>query len=173
VEGSGPRADGTRSSFNVKKGRWRSAAKLPFYVLGPLVHRHRPRLRPRINQAIGAAARAGTARRCFCYVTPKETPGLPTPKTCREGLTPTRVRRAHAARPRPATAGRPRPRRRTQPAPAYAFDWTSRFRSLALSPNAGPANTTTKPCGRIYKRSRILLNVRPQALPDCRPKITD
>jgi len=109
----------------------------------------------------GAALRC-TARRCSCYVTPRNTWPAQA-KTCAR---PDRLQdRAHAPTS-PPPPGRPRPRTTKLSRARYAFfDWNKAVRVSRSIPNA-PANTTTKPLpAEFLQRSRILLNVRPQALP--------
>jgi len=140
------------------------SGKPPFYVFGSAGHRTSPPAYDHNHSAKSARRwRAGTARRCLCYVTPprKNTLGLPSRRRA-QGLIAYKIARPNPGpEPRPPPPGAPRPQTtETQAAPATLSTGTSSS-DLSLDPGNAPAEYHDEnPAGRTStKKGRILPNV--------------
>jgi len=159
------RADGPDRVQRQKSRMEECSEASHFYVLGPLGTESPPATTTHQRHRRGGG---GLDRHAMlCYVTPKETPGLPNARRGARAVDrPTRsppTRRPRRPRPWPAT------RRRTQPAP-LRFDWNKQFDLFARSERAREIHDKTLPAD-IYKESGILLNwCGPKHLTDARPR---
>jgi len=133
-------------------------SEAPFYVLGPLVHGHRPGY-DHITSAIGAGAGGWHARRCSATVTPRNTWACQRRRRIARGP---EDRLNKNRRPRRDLSPGHRPGRRDRddelsPAPATLSTWNTSSSNLSARSRTLPANTRTKPCrARHYKEANLV-----------------
>jgi phosphomethylpyrimidine synthase len=119
-----------------------ACGEAPFYTLGPAHHRHRPRLRPHHQSAIGAAMIGWFGTAMLCYVTPKEHLGLPDRDDVKVGVVTYKLA-AHAA---DLAKGHPAAKMRDDALSRARFEFRWRDQFHLSSTRTPPNNITTRPC---------------------------
>ena len=140
-----------------------SCGEAPFYTLGPLIDRHRARLRPYHQSGIGAAMIGWFGTAMLCYVTPKEHLGLPDRDDVKVGVVTYKLA-AHAADLAKGHPAAQAARRRAEPRP-LRVPLARPVQPLARSRH-GRAIPRPDAAGRRRQDRAFLLDVRAQILLD-------